>query len=55
MCEDYPCCGHTAQDPCEAQWYDAPGAFSGPHAFCEHEYGMCEVDYDEDEEDEDDE
>lgn len=43
MCEDYPCCGHTPADPCERQWYDEPGAFEGPHAFCEHEYGICEA------------
>lgn len=21
-CEDYPCCGHTINDPCEPQYYD---------------------------------
>ena len=53
-CEDYPCCGHTPEDPCERQWYDEPGAFDprvNPHVFCEHEYGICEVDEYEDEED----
>lgn len=53
-CEDYPCCGHTPQDPCEAQWYDEADAFNplvNPHCFCEHEFGICEVsDYDEAEE-----
>ena len=57
MCEDYPCCGHTPQDPCEPQWYDAPDAFDlrkNPHAFCDHENGDCEVDvWDEDDEWED--
>lgn len=24
MCEDFPCCGHTPQDPCEPQFYDTP-------------------------------
>lgn len=46
-CEDYPCCGHTPEDPCDRQWYDEPGAFDvsvNPHAFCEHEYGICEAD-----------
>lgn len=46
-CEDYPCCGHTPDDPCGRQWYDEPGAFdpqANPHCFCEHEYGICEVD-----------
>lgn len=47
-CEDYPCCGHTPQDPCEPQWYDAPGAFDvsrpgNEHALCEHEFGFCDV------------
>jgi hypothetical protein len=58
MCEDYPCCGHTAQDPCEAQWYDAPDAFDpsvNPHCFCDHEYGECDVDDYEDEDYEEDE
>ena len=52
-CEDYPCCGHTPEDPCERQWYDEPGAFDprvDPHVFCEHEVGICEVDYDDDDE-----
>lgn len=50
-CEDYPCCGHTAENPCERQWYDEPDAFDlskNPHAFCDHENGECEVWYDED-------
>jgi hypothetical protein len=29
-CEDYPCCGHTPQDPCERQDYDKPGFFDNP-------------------------
>lgn len=46
-CEDYPCCGHTPEDPCERQWYDEPGAFDpliDPHVLCEHEYGWCDAD-----------
>lgn len=46
-CEDFPCCGHTDQDPCGRQWYDEPGAFdprTNPHVFCEHEVGICEAD-----------
>lgn len=46
LCEDYPCCGHTPQDPCSAQWYDAPDAFDTtvhPHALCDHESGDCDV------------
>lgn len=45
-CEDYPCCGHTPDDPCGPQPYDEPGHFDplvNPHCFCEHEYGICEV------------
>lgn len=45
-CEDYPCCGHTPQDPCSRQWYDEPDAFDTsvhPHALCDHENGDCEV------------
>jgi hypothetical protein len=45
-CEDYPCCGHTPADPCERQWYDEPDAFTGAHAFCEHEIGQCDVEPD---------
>ena len=48
MCEDYPCCGHTPDDPCERQWYDAPDAFDttkNPHALCNHEEGECSVEY----------
>lgn len=50
-CEDYPCCGHTPQDPCEPQWYDAPDAFDtrvNPHALCDHENGDCNVEPEED-------
>lgn len=47
-CEDYPCCGHTFDDPCGRQWYDEPGAFDtsrpgNEHALCDHENGICEV------------
>ena len=55
-CEDYPCCGHTDQDPCEPQWYDKPGAFDtsvpgNEHALCDHENGECNVELDVDEDD----
>ncbi len=55
-CKDYPCCGHTDLDPCEPQWYDAPGAFDtsrpgNKHALCEHESGICDVDEDTEEDD----
>lgn len=49
-CEDYPCCGHTNDDPCASQWYDAPDAFDTtryPHALCDHEFGECYVEADE--------
>lgn len=49
-CEDYPCCGHTPQDPCDQQWYDEPDAFDttkNPHALCDHENGECDVEYEE--------
>jgi hypothetical protein len=45
-CEDYPCCGHTNEDPCGPQWYDASDAFDtrvNPHALCDHENGDCDV------------
>ena len=54
-CEDYPCCGHTETDPCTREWYDHPDAFNpsvNPHCFCEHEYGLCDVEEYEDDEDE---
>jgi hypothetical protein len=54
-CEDYPCCGHTPDDPCGRQWYDEPGAFDtsipgNEHALCDHENGECDVPDDEDDE-----
>ncbi len=52
-CEDFPCCGHTMQDPCGPQWYDEPNAFDirrNPHAFCEHEAGHCEAYYEDEDE-----
>jgi hypothetical protein len=50
LCEDYPCCGHTPDNPCTRQWYDEPGAFDmsipgNEHALCDHENGVCEVEY----------
>lgn len=54
-CEDYPCCGHNDDNPCERQWYDEPGAFDtrvNPHALCDHEAGICDVWEDDDEHDE---
>ena len=48
-CEDFPCCGHTPDDPCERQWYDDPDAFNptvNPHCFCDHADNWCVVDDD---------
>ena len=39
-CIDYPCCGHTYDDPCDAPAYDP---YSDPHLCCEHEVGICQV------------
>jgi hypothetical protein len=49
-CEDYPCCGHTPDDPCAPQDYDRPGFYDtsipgNEHALCDHENGDCDVDY----------
>jgi len=59
-CEDYPCCGHTPQDPCSRQPYDEPDYYDtskNPHAFCNHEEEGCTAEYydpewDEDQDDE---
>ncbi len=56
-CEDYPCCGHTPQDPCERQPYDEPGYYDTSipgqeHRLCDHENGECDVDEPEEDEDE---
>lgn len=40
-CEDWPCCGHTALDPCSRQWYDDPSKVRR-HLFCDHETGYCD-------------
>lgn len=38
-CEDFPCCGHTALDPCVST-YDP---HKDPHLLCDHNTGTCEV------------
>lgn len=59
-CEDYPCCGHEAGD-CNGLLYGSDEAIkSDPHILCDHENGICEIewedgdaldsDYDEDDE-----
>lgn len=57
-CEDYPCCGHTYDDPCGRQPYDEPGYYDtsrpgNEHALCNHAEGECNVDFYDDEPDED--
>lgn len=54
-CEDYPCCGHTPDDPCARQDYDEPGYYDTTikgqeHRLCDHENGDCDVDYWDDDE-----
>jgi hypothetical protein len=51
-CEDYPCCGHTPEDPCGPQEYDRPNYYDitipgNEHHLCNHEEGECQVDEDE--------
>lgn len=41
-CIDYPCCGHTDGLPCD---WTPPDYSSDPHLLCDHEAGVCEVDY----------
>jgi hypothetical protein len=50
-CEDYPCCGHTPQNPCARQWYDDPQAVRR-HLGCDHEAGYCEDEQYDDNDDE---
>lgn len=44
-CEDYPCCGHTAQDPCDWQGPTSDDMLADPsryHVGCDHEAGFCD-------------
>lgn len=41
-CEDFPCCGHTFDDPCSGSTYNP---YNDPHLMCDHDYG-CELDDD---------
>lgn len=44
-CEDYPCCGHTPDDPCGYQPYDNPQRmyeWAQRHSYCDHEAGIYE-------------
>lgn len=55
-CEDYPCCGHTEQDPCRREWYDDPvqmHAYVSKHLYCDHEAGIYDCEgYGDDDDDE---
>lgn len=52
-CEDFPCCGHEWGD-CNGLKYGSDEAIkSDPHILCDHENGICEVEYDDPEKDED--
>lgn len=54
MCEDYPCCGHTDQDPCDYSGPSAADMLADPysyHLYCEHEAGYCQHDAEDDDED----
>ena len=56
-CEDYPCCGHTPDDPCDGTGYvSAEQMLENPakyHLGCDHETGCC--DYEREDDDEEDE
>ena len=44
-CEDFPCCGHERGD-CNGQLYGSDEAIkSDPHILCDHENGICEVEW----------
>jgi hypothetical protein len=54
-CEDYPCCGHTPDDPCGYVGPTSEDMMRNPAGFhlgCDHEAGYCEYILDEDDEDE---
>lgn len=55
-CEDYPCCGHTPEDPCDYTGPTAADMSADParyHLGCDHEAGECRYEeWDEDEEEE---
>lgn len=43
-CEDFPCCGHTFDDPCAGSGYDP---YTDPHVLCDHLNNYCEQAIDE--------
>lgn len=47
-CEDFPCCGHEAND-CDGSLYGSDEsimAHARKHAYCDHEAGYCELEDD---------
>jgi hypothetical protein len=54
-CEDYPCCGHTPQDPCDYAGPTSEDILADParyHLGCDHETGHCDYEEYEDDDDE---
>jgi len=46
-CEDYPCCGHTDGDGCQTlPSHTADYWLNNPHRLCDHEAGICDIEYD---------
>lgn len=53
LCEDYPCCGHTNEDPCGYVGPTSEDILANPakyHLGCDHETGYCEYEEREDDE-----
>lgn len=49
-CEDFPCCGHELGD-CDGSLYGSDESIkNSPHLFCDHEVGICEVEFSEEDE-----
>jgi hypothetical protein len=42
-CDDYPCCGHEAND-CDGSRYGSDASLmASPHLLCDHEAGLCNL------------
>jgi hypothetical protein len=55
-CEDFPCCGHTADDPCDYSGPTSADILADPakyHLGCDHNAGYCDYEDDNYNEDED--
>ena len=53
-CEDYPCCGHTDEDPCDWRGPSSADMLANPakyHIGCDHEAGYCDYEVEDDDED----